>query len=102
VIQWALVSYAGSTRGVALAQAHVYEVVFNTVGKVAGRVRQIVQAQRQKQAAPAAGGDDATKDVEMAGANDDEETKQREIAAMRDLFKLMEDSLISWANGTKD
>lgn len=92
VIQWALVTYAGATKGEALAQAHIYEMVFNTVMKVTGRVRQVVV--NPSQPAP-------DQDVDMTG-NGPEETKQREIKNMRDLFRLMEDSLVAWASGSKD
>ena len=90
VIQWALITYAGKTRGEALAQAHVYELVFNTVIKVTGRVRQVVQS-----ATPQATNE---QDVDM----DIEEIKQREIKGMRELFKVMEDALVAWAAGSKD
>lgn len=78
VITWALVSRAGNSRGEALSVAHVYEMVFNTVIKVTGRVRQLV--------------------AKPALAADDED----EIKAMRALFALIEDALASWATGSKD
>ncbi|KAH6641578.1 MIF4G like-domain-containing protein [Chaetomium tenue] len=78
VITWALVSRAGNTRGEALSVAHVYEMVFNTVIKVTGRVRQLV-------AKPA-----------LAAEDEDE------IKAMRALFAAIEDALASWASGSKD
>ncbi|KAF9881141.1 hypothetical protein CkaCkLH20_01291 [Colletotrichum karsti] len=82
VIQWALVGsshVSGQSSGDSLAQTHVFELVFGTVAKVTGRVRQLLTE---------------------AGA--DEEAKEREVKAMRDLFKAMEDALVSWASGSKD
>lgn len=84
VINWALVSRAGNTRGEALSVAHIYEMVFNTVIKVTGRVRQLVV----KPSSP----DDA----------DETETRDREIKSMRTLFAAIEDALASWATGSKD
>ncbi|KAK3378021.1 MIF4G like-domain-containing protein [Podospora didyma] len=84
VINWALVSYAGATRGEALAKAHVYEMVFHTVMKVTGRVRQLVQKSTE------------------ADAMVDNETRDVEVGNMRGLFKAMEDALTAWANGSKD
>ncbi|AEO56906.1 hypothetical protein MYCTH_2302387 [Thermothelomyces thermophilus ATCC 42464] len=88
VINWALVGRAGSTRGEALSVAYMYEMVFNTVVKVTGRVRQLV-----------------TKPSSPASAEDAEEeaaTRDREIKAMRALFATIEDALSSWATGSKD
>ncbi|KAK4104954.1 hypothetical protein N658DRAFT_465013 [Parathielavia hyrcaniae] len=85
VINWALVSRAGNTRGEALAAAHVCEMVFNTVMKVTGRVRQLVV----KPSSPASDADES-------------ETRDREIRAMRALFAAIEDALASWATGSKD
>ncbi|KAF6837205.1 hypothetical protein CMUS01_05101 [Colletotrichum musicola] len=82
VIEWALVGSShvdGTSSGDSLAQSHVFELVFGTVAKVTGRVRQL-----------------------LTDAEADEESKEREIKAMRDLFRAMEDALISWASGSKD
>jgi len=78
VINWALINYAGATKGEALSKAHMYELVFNTVMKVTGRVRQV------------------------ALRPDDNESKDAEIGAMRELFRAIEDALVSWASGNKD
>lgn len=78
VIDWALVGGHAGPSGEALSKAWVFELVFNTVVKVTSRVRQV-----------ATGG--MTEDAAAA-----------EIAAMRELFKGMDDALISWAEGTKD
>ena len=99
VIQWALVNYAGARRGGALAQAHVYELVFNTVAKVTSRVRQVVQSAPPQ---PANGNGTADGDVTMAEGGASDEAKTAEIKAMRDLFRLMDDSLVAWASGSKD
>lgn len=87
VIHWALVTEAGATRGDALARAHVYELVFTTVIKVTNRVRQVVRRS-------------STPDAAME--DDADAAKDAEVAAMRDLFRAMEDALVSWAEGTKD
>ncbi|KAL0943899.1 uncharacterized protein CTRU02_201786 [Colletotrichum truncatum] len=82
VIEWALVGSShvnGQSSGDSLAQSHVFELVFGTVAKVTGRIRQL-----------------------LTEADADEESKEREIKAMRDLFKAMEDALVSWATGSKD
>ncbi|KAL2146482.1 hypothetical protein VTI28DRAFT_3663 [Corynascus sepedonium] len=89
VITWALVSRAGNTRGEALSVAYVYEMVFNTVVKVTGRVRQLV-------AKPPLEGETDEEQQEAAA------TRDREIGAMRALFAAIEDALASWATGSKD
>lgn len=93
VINWALLARAGSTRGEALAAAHVYEMVFNTVIKVTGRVRQL--------AAKPAGPPPAAAPEEVEGT-DEAATRDREIGAMRALFAAIEDALAAWATGSKD
>ncbi|KAI1076302.1 MIF4G like-domain-containing protein [Whalleya microplaca] len=77
VIDWALVSDRAGPYGQALSKAWVFELVLNTVVKVTGRLRQVVSS----------------------GMN---EGAEEEVAAMRELFKGMEDALLSWAQGTKD
>ena len=84
VVEWALVdssTVGGATNrgGASLAHAHVFEMVFNTTAKVTGRLRQVVNS-----------------------AEVDDEVRAREIKAMRDLFRAMEDALVSWAGGSKD
>lgn len=99
VVQWALSGFAGETKGEALARSYIYEMVFNTVAKVTKRTREVVSAPPRPAAEP-----EAEQDVDMsaeAGAGA-EETKQREIATMKELFKTMEDALVAWASGTKD
>ncbi|CAJ2508026.1 Uu.00g092120.m01.CDS01 [Anthostomella pinea] len=77
VIDWALVSDRAGPYGEALSKAWVFELVFNTVVKVTGRLRQVVSGEMGEGAV-------------------------EEVAAMRDLFKRMDDALVSWAQGTKD
>lgn len=85
VVEWALGTGSGAQAdgegaGDGLAKAHVYELVHNTVNKVTGRVRLLV--------AP--------------GVETDEETKTRDVQAMRQLFKVIEDAVVGWASGSKD
>ncbi|TRX95441.1 hypothetical protein FHL15_003772 [Xylaria flabelliformis] len=77
VIDWALVGDRAGPYGQALSKAWVFELVFHTVVKVTSRLRQVVKG----------GGTEGV---------------QEEIAAMRELFRAMNDALISWAQGTKD
>ncbi|KAI1367551.1 MIF4G like-domain-containing protein [Xylaria arbuscula] len=77
VIDWALVNDRAGPYGQALSKAWVFELVFNTVVKVTSRLHQVVKS----------------------GTS---EGLQEEITAMRDLFKAMDDALVSWAQGTKD
>jgi nuclear cap-binding protein subunit 1 len=97
VINWALISYAGATQGAALSQSHIYEMVFHTVLKVTSRVRQVVHKAAAADAAQMEvdGGADAARE-ELAA------TRDLEVKAMRDLFKSIDDALVSWASGTKD
>ncbi|KAH8664090.1 MIF4G like-domain-containing protein [Xylariales sp. PMI_506] len=78
VIDWALVSGKAGSGGDALSKSWVFELVFHTVVKVTGRVRQVVSS----------GSDDGAAEAEIAG--------------MRELFKTMGDALGSWAEGSKD
>ncbi|KAE8450106.1 hypothetical protein EG329_006887 [Mollisiaceae sp. DMI_Dod_QoI] len=84
VVEWAL-----AKEGTRLGEAHVYEMVSATIGKVTGRVRQVVRART----------------VLGLIAEQKEllrETAERERASMKELFSLMEDSLTGWASGSKD
>lgn len=80
VVHWALVAHAGRTRGGALARAYVFELAFNTVVKVTGRVRQVA----------------------TAVAAQEEGARAKEVKAMNELFRTMEDALVAWAAGSKD
>ncbi|KAI1175446.1 MIF4G like-domain-containing protein [Nemania sp. FL0916] len=77
VIEWALVGERAGPRGEALSKAWVFELVFNTVVKVTSRLRHVVKGEET-------------------------EGVQEAITAMRELFKAMDDALVSWAQGTKD
>jgi nuclear cap-binding protein subunit 1 len=77
VVDWALVGDRAGPYGQALSKAWVFELVFHTVVKVTMRLRQVV------------------KDGVSEGL-------QEEIATMRELFRAMDDALVSWAQGTKD
>ncbi|KAI1099878.1 MIF4G like-domain-containing protein [Jackrogersella minutella] len=77
VINWALVGDRAGPHGQALSKSWVFELVFNTVVKVTSRLRQVVSSGTSEGA-------------------------EEEIAGMRELFKNMEDALVSWAQGTKD
>ena len=96
-MQWALVGYAGKTKGEALARSYMFEMVFNTVTKVTKRTREVISSPPPPQPEPQ---QQQEEDVDMA--SDAEDARKREIAAMKDLFKSMEDALVAWASGTKD
>ncbi len=104
VIQWALVSHAGAHRGRTLADAYVFELVFNTVVKVTSRLRQVVASSAaitiKKQANNELDGDSA---MESDGiGNDEAQTAEAEATAARHLFRLIDDAMVAWASGTKD
>ncbi|KAH6684152.1 MIF4G like-domain-containing protein [Halenospora varia] len=84
VIEWAL-----GKEGQRLSKAYVYEMVSSTIGKVTGRVRQIVRGKNVAGLTP-----------ELRASL--QETIDRERKSMKDLFQLMEDSLVGWATGSKD
>lgn len=84
VVDWAL-----SKDGARLSQAHVFEMISATVGKVTGRVRQVVKAKN----APGL----TEEQKKML-----DETVERERKGMKELFQVMEDSLVGWATGSKD
>ncbi len=64
-------------------------MVSATIGKVTGRVRQVVRAKFVPGMLP-----------EQRAMLD--ETAERERTSMRELFALMEESLTGWASGSKD
>ncbi|KAK3326565.1 MIF4G like-domain-containing protein [Apodospora peruviana] len=88
VVNWTLAGFAGKTQGDALGKGYIYELVFNTVMKVTGRVRQLVNKKLA-----AIGTDDVTTD---------DETVEQEVKGMRSLFRDMEDALVAWAQLSKD
>jgi nuclear cap-binding protein subunit 1 len=84
VIDWAL-----AKEGSRLSEAFVFELVAATVGKVTGRVRQVVLAKNAR-------GLSAEQRMLL------DQTAQTERAAMKELFQVMEDALVAWATGSKD
>lgn len=82
VVDWALVATNpanGTEGGEALAQSHIFELISNTVAKVTSRVRNLNVA-----------------------ADADAEARDAETKSMRDMFRAMDDALVSWAGGSKD
>jgi len=84
VVEWAL-----AKEGKRLGEAFVFEMVSATVGKVTGRVRQVVKAKNAPGLLP-----EQRKLLE--------ETAERERGGMRELFGVMEDALMGWTSGSKD
>jgi nuclear cap-binding protein subunit 1 len=84
VVEWAL-----GKQGKRLGEAFVYEMVSATVGKVTGRVRQVVRATK------APGLTSGQRKLLEGPA-------ESERGSMRELFRLMEDLLVGWASGSKD
>jgi nuclear cap-binding protein subunit 1 len=85
VVEWALVD-DGSDK---LAETYVFEMVAGTVQKVTNRVRQIIASRN----APG---------LEHEARLALDETLLRERKAMKEMFTVMEEALLSWANGSKD
>jgi len=83
IVDWALAD------GANLAQAHIYELLAATLGKVTTRIRQLVRAKNARGLLP-------EQRVLL------EETVAREREAMRDLWVVVEDKLVGWATGSKD
>jgi len=84
VVEWAL-----AKEGRRLSEAFVFEMVSATIGKVTGRVRQVVRAKNATGLLP-----------EQRSLL--EQTVKMERKSMRELFQVMEDALLAWATGTKD
>jgi nuclear cap-binding protein subunit 1 len=84
VIEWAV-----SQHGNRLSMSYVYEMVSLTIGKVTGRTRQVVRSSK----VPGLTAEQRSLVVQ---------SMQAERKSMKDLFALMEDSLVSWATGSKD
>jgi nuclear cap-binding protein subunit 1 len=84
VVEWAL-----GKQGKRLGEAFVYEMVSATIGKVTGRVRQVVRATK-------APGLTSEQRKLLEGS------AESERGSMRELFRLMEDLLVGWASGSKD
>ncbi|KAG6010766.1 hypothetical protein E4U21_004154 [Claviceps maximensis] len=82
IVDWTLVattSINGTQGGAALGQSHMFELITHTATKVSGRVRQL-----------------------LTSPDADQETRDKETAFMRDLFRAINDALASWASGSKD
>lgn len=84
VVDWAL-----ANQGPRLSEAYVFEMTSATVGKVTGRVRQVVKAKNAK----------GLMEEQKKMLN---ETVERERKGMKELFQVMEDPLVGWATGSKD
>jgi nuclear cap-binding protein subunit 1 len=85
VAEWVLQddsSANGGAAGSVLVQPHLFEMVFNTVSKVSARVRQLAIA----------------REIDA----DTEQTRAKEIKAMKELFACINDGLDAWASGAKD
>ncbi|PHH84606.1 hypothetical protein CDD83_1664 [Cordyceps sp. RAO-2017] len=79
IIDWTLGAGTpanGTRGGESLAQPHMLELVCNTVAKVSGRVRLV-----------------------LTSPDADDETRDKEVQAMRDLFGAIADALAGWAGG---
>ncbi|KAG6246451.1 hypothetical protein E4U24_003701 [Claviceps purpurea] len=93
IVDWTLGASTpinGTQGGAALGQAHMYELITNTVTKVSGRVRLLLTSSASASASASADG------------SDEEQTREKEIGGMRDLFRAINDALASWASGSKD
>ncbi|RDW89314.1 putative nuclear cap-binding complex subunit NCBP1 [Coleophoma cylindrospora] len=84
VIEWAL-----GKSGSNLSESAIFEMVAATVGKVTGRVRQVVKSTQEP-------------DIPADEKATLQETVDRERQSMKELFELMEDKLTGWASGSKD
>lgn len=87
VIQWAIVE--DNSAGDKLAESYIFEMVYGTVHKVTSRVRNLITQGSGKEM-------DQDKRMEL------EETLVREKKAMEEMFAVLEEALVSWANGSKD
>ena len=110
VVSWALSSssqlrFAGGSDTTVvgahpLARAWLYEMVAATMHKVSGRVRQIAAARVTAAASAIGVGDDQQQQQQRQEATVLlDETLSRERAAMRDLFKSIQDALAPIASG---
>ncbi|OAA40326.1 cap binding protein [Metarhizium rileyi] len=82
IVDWTLVASTlpnGTQGGEALGHSHIFELVANTAAKVSGRVRQL-----------------------LTSPEADDDTREKEVSSMRDLFRAINDALASWASGSKD
>ena len=91
VVDWALgVTNPSSFRaGRPLCESWLYEIVSGTLGKVTGRIRQIVAARGEL-------------GIPKAEAEQLEETLTAEVQSMRTLFKTVQDVLVGVAEGSNN
>ncbi|KAI9850121.1 MAG: hypothetical protein M1838_006055 [Thelocarpon superellum] len=87
VIEWVLLEH--NEAGAALTQSHIFEMVWTTVFKVTNRVRQIVAARNQ-----------AALPVAQVKILDD--TLQHERHEQAAMFSVIDDTLLAFAQGSKD
>lgn len=87
VIEWALVEKLDA--GAILAKSHIFEMISATVGKVTNRLRQIVAARTQP----------GLYEPQLSILD---ETLTREKGDMQNLFRVIEDSIVSIAGGNND
>lgn len=89
VVEWALLDETRLDAGRGLAESWGFEMVSGTVGKVTGRVRQIVAARKQE-------------GLPRAQVDSLDQTLGRELQGMRGLFATIEDALKGVAKGSND
>jgi nuclear cap-binding protein subunit 1 len=87
VLEWALIDHIEA--GAILSKPHIYEMIAATVGKVTNRMRQIVAARTQK----------GLYEPQLSVLED---TLTRERVEMKNLFKFIEDAVVSVATGSND
>ncbi|KAJ5358538.1 uncharacterized protein N7496_010951 [Penicillium cataractarum] len=87
VLEWALTEHIAA--GSILSKPHIYEMISATVGKVTNRMRQIVAARTQK-------------NLYEPQLSVLDETLSRERVEMKNLFKFIEDAVVSVASGSND
>lgn len=87
VLEWALTEHIDA--GAILSEPHIYEMISATVGKVTNRMRQIVAARMQK----------GLYEPQLSILD---ETLSRERVEMKNLFKFVEDAIVSVASGSND
>ena len=87
VVEWALIDH--NDRGAVLAQSHMYEMISTTVFKVTNRVRQIVAARNQP-------------GLPQPQVKILDETLRRERAEQTEMFGVIEEALLAFAQGSKD
>ncbi|KAF5017053.1 hypothetical protein F66182_11077 [Fusarium sp. NRRL 66182] len=82
VVDWALVASTpsnGADGGESLTEPHIFELVSNTISKVTSHGRRLISS-----------------------PDTDAETRAKEVKTTQELFRAMNDALVSWAGGSKD